>query len=88
MSKQKKVLVTGGAGFIGQKLSQSLISDGIQVRILDNFSPQIHSSTELSPEIADQVELIIADVRDRDEMKLALNGVDAVVHLAAETGTG
>ncbi len=88
MSKQKKVLVTGGAGFIGQKLSQSLISDGIQVRILDNFSPQIHSSTVLSPEIADQVELIIADVRDRDAMKLALNGVDAVVHLAAETGTG
>lgn len=81
------VLVTGGAGFIGQRLAKVLLAQGAQVRILDNFSPQIHAVDHLPASLA-AVELIKADVRDRDALKQALSGVDTVVHLAAETGTG
>lgn len=86
--KPEFVLISGGAGFIGQRLAQALIRQGTRVRVLDNFSPQIHATDALPLELAGQVELIKADVRDRDAMKRALVGVDVVVHLAAETGTG
>lgn len=82
------VLITGGAGFIGQRLSHALLAQGANVRILDNFSPQIHMNDFLPESLAGKVELIRADVRDREAMRHALNGVDTVVHLAAETGTG
>jgi dTDP-L-rhamnose 4-epimerase len=84
----KKVLITGGAGFIGQRLAHSLLQQNSKVRILDNFSPQIHSAEALPSDLLGHVELIKADVRDRDAMRRALSGVDSVVHLAAETGTG
>jgi dTDP-L-rhamnose 4-epimerase len=84
----KHVLVTGGAGFIGQRLASALISQGIRVRILDIFNPQVHVVDTLPRELAGEVELIKGDVRNRDAMRLALAGVDSVVHLAAETGTG
>lgn len=82
------VLITGGAGFIGQRVSCSLLRQGAKVRILDNFSPQIHATEVLPDDLAEHVEVIKADVRDRDALKRALSGVDTVVHLAAETGTG
>lgn len=88
----KKVLITGGAGFIGSNLSLQLISKGYQVVVLDNLSPQIHGSvkegSQLYKSIAGKVEFIEADVRDRDAVSKAVNGVDTIVHLAAETGTG
>lgn len=83
-----KALLTGGAGFIGQRLARTLLLQGVQVRILDNFSPQIHASASLQLDIANNLELITADVRDMNAMRKALAGVDCVVHLAAETGTG
>ena len=83
-----KVLITGGAGFIGQRLARSLLKQGSSVRLLDNFSPQIHATETLPVDLDGHVELIKADVRDRDSMRRALTGVDSVVHLAAETGTG
>lgn len=86
--RPKVVLITGGAGFIGQRLATALIHQGIHVRVLDNFSPQIHSVDTLPKELGAVVELYKADVRDRDAMRRALSGVEAVVHLAAETGTG
>ena len=82
------VLVTGGAGFIGQRLTRALLGQGARVRVLDSFSPQIHTTEALPADLAAHVELIKADVRDRDAMRRALTGVDTVVHLAAETGTG
>lgn len=84
----KMILITGGAGFIGQRLSRALLLQGARVRILDNFSPQIHATEHLSPDLSGEVELVKADVRDPDALKRSLAGVEAVVHLAAETGTG
>lgn len=81
------ILITGGAGFIGQNLVYSLRKQGFAIRILDNFSPQIHIRQSLPADLVDQVELIHADVRDRDALEQALAGMDGVVHLAAETGT-
>ena len=64
------------------------MKQGTSVRILDNFSPQIHNTATLPSDLEGHVNLIKADVRDRDSMRQALTGVDSVVHLAAETGTG
>jgi dTDP-L-rhamnose 4-epimerase len=84
----KKILITGGAGFIGQSLIHTLLKKSASVRVIDNFNEQIHSSSNLPKYIANNVELIKADVRDRRAMLQALKDVDTVVHLAAETGTG
>jgi dTDP-L-rhamnose 4-epimerase len=83
-----KVLITGGAGFIGLRVARALINQGSQVRILDNFSPQIHATDTLPDDLVTHVELIKADIRDHDAMAKALQGVEGIVHLAAETGTG
>ena len=85
------VLITGGAGFIGSNLAIALTSKGYEVRVLDSLSPQIHgpggdSSTRRA--VNRVAELIHADVRDTDALAAALKGVNAVIHLAAETGTG
>lgn len=82
------VLITGGAGFIGQRVARALLQQNVKVRIFDNFSPQIHATDVLTDDLEEHVEVIKADVRDRDALKRALPGVDTVVHLAAETGTG
>lgn len=84
----KNILVTGGAGFIGQRLSLALINAGHSVRIIDNFSSQVHAVQKLPEDLSANVEVIVSDIRDRDAMKKALAGIDCIVHLAAETGTG
>ena len=87
-----KILITGGAGFIGSSLALELISRGHAVRVLDNLSPQIHGERpEDSPtyqRIIGKVEFISGDVRNRADWERALPEIDCVVHLAAETGTG
>lgn len=83
-----RVLITGGAGFIGQRLARALVVGGHEVRVLDNFSPQIHTGHELPVDLADVVELHTADVRDRAALRRAIDGIEVIVHLAAETGTG
>lgn len=85
-----KVLITGGAGFIGSHLSKLLLSKGFAVRILDSLSPQIHGNV---PERLDwlnspSVEFIRGSVTVRDDVERALAGAELLVHLAAETGTG
>lgn len=87
--KYKKVLITGGAGFIGSNLSLKLIDQGYEVTVLDNLSPQIHGDHSLLYDsIKDKVHFIKGSVLNYDDWKLALSGIDVVVHLAAETGTG
>jgi dTDP-L-rhamnose 4-epimerase len=88
----KHILITGGAGFIGSNLALALISKGYAVRVLDNLSKQIHGEKpETSPlyqSIQGKVDFIYGDVRDKNIWGNALEHIDIVVHLAAETGTG
>lgn len=85
----KTILITGGAGFIGSNLSLKLIEKGYEVTVLDNLSPQIHGEySPLYESIKDKVNFIKGTVLSYDDWKKALDGVDVVVHLAAETGTG
>ena len=87
--KYKRVLITGGAGFIGSNLSLKLIEKGYEVTVLDNLSPQIHGEySPLYESIKDKVNFIKGTVLSYDDWKKALDSVDVVVHLAAETGTG
>ncbi|WP_152599116.1 NAD-dependent epimerase/dehydratase family protein, partial [Aeromonas aquatica] len=89
---KRNVLITGGAGFIGSNLALQLIEDGHSVSVLDNLSPQIHGDNpDLSPlysAIKDKVNFVKGTVESREDWLRALVGVDTVVHLAAETGTG
>jgi dTDP-L-rhamnose 4-epimerase len=85
----KKILITGGAGFIGSHLADELLEYGHAVRVLDNLSPQVHGAELERPEyLDDQVELQLGDVRDMDAVRKALRGVDAVYHFAAMVGVG
>jgi len=87
--KYSKVLITGGAGFIGSNLGLKLLEKGYEVTVLDNLSPQIHEeNSPLYNSIKDKVNFIRGTVLSYDDWKKALDGVDVVVHLAAETGTG
>ena len=80
----KKYLVTGGTGFIGSALVHSLLKDGHTVRTLDN---NLRGTPERLKDIADQIEMIEADVRDARRVADALKGMDAVCHLAYVNGT-
>jgi dTDP-L-rhamnose 4-epimerase len=86
---RSKVLITGGAGFIGVGVARKLLQAGHQVTILDNFSSQIHGDvTDLPADLRGHVQLIRGDVRDQSIWEKALPGCQVVVNLAAETGTG
>lgn len=83
------VLITGGAGFIGTNVARKLLSQNVKVTILDNFLPQIHGDkNKLPDDLEGKVELITGDVADKEILFNALHGQDAVIHYAAETGTG
>lgn len=88
----KKVLITGGAGFIGSRLALSLLDKKYSVVVLDNLSPQIHgddpNNSYTYKLIKDKVEFIKGSVENSNDWDRALKDVDVIVHLAAETGTG
>lgn len=89
----KNILITGGAGFIGSNLSLKLISKGYNVTVLDNLSKQIHgndpySKSALFLSIKDKVTFIEGTVTSRADLEKAIVNQDAIVHYAAETGTG
>lgn len=89
----KKILITGGAGFIGSNLALKLIERGHQITVLDNLSLQIHGENpeENSPlflSIKDKVTFIKGTVTSREDLKKAIGENAVIVHLAAETGTG
>ena len=75
-----RVLVTGGAGFIGSHVVVRLLAEGRDVRVLDNLSTGHRSNLEI---VGGEVELVEADIRDLASVEDAIRGCDAVVHLAA-----
>src|SRR6202171_2315016 len=77
-----RVLVTGGAGFIGSHLVDRFLSEGFQVRVLDSLDPKIHSEG-LPTNVPQGVEFIKGDVRNREMLLAALQNVDIVSHQAA-----
>lgn len=87
-----RILITGGAGFIGSNLVAALHAKGYEITLLDNLSEQIHGSDpETSPlflSVHEKVRFLRGSVCDRAMLESALAGQEIVVHLAAETGTG
>jgi dTDP-L-rhamnose 4-epimerase len=85
----KRILITGGAGFIGSHLADELLHHGYRVRAFDNLGPQVHGDRADRPGyLADDVELVVGDIRDPESVQRALEGVDAVYHFAAMVGVG
>jgi dTDP-L-rhamnose 4-epimerase len=84
-----KVLVTGGAGFVGSHLVDGLLAAGHEVRVLDALAAQVHGGAAARPpDLAREAELVVGDVRDRAACARALDGVEAVFHQAAAVGIG
>lgn len=84
-----KVLITGGAGFIGSHLADSLLADGHQVSLFDNLHPQVHGTDQSLPEYLNpSVQVIRGDVRNPTTLGQALKGKNVVFHFAAYTGVG
>src|SRR5438552_4056937 len=83
-----RVLITGGAGFIGSHLADRLLVEGHEVRALDNLDPQVHGNGQRPLYLDAAVELRVGDVRDHAAVARALEGVDAVYHFAAAVGVG
>jgi dTDP-L-rhamnose 4-epimerase len=83
----ERILITGGAGFIGSHLCTALLARGTEIRVLDDMIEQVHAGQPPNPALRD-VELVVANVRNLDAVGRALRGVDAVIHLAAEVGVG
>ncbi len=88
MSKYKKILVTGGAGFIGSHLVDGLLKYGYQVRVLDNLCRQIHPTGKLPDYFNKKAQFIKGDVTKKSDWLNALKEVDAVYHFAAAVGVG
>ena len=82
----KQILITGGCGFIGRHVTEELREQGYGVRILDSLIDQVHSDAAAA--VPGGVDLIRADVRDKAALVEALDGIDGVIHLAAEVGVG
>ncbi|MFH1835137.1 MAG: NAD-dependent epimerase/dehydratase family protein [Methanobacteriota archaeon] len=80
----KKILVTGGAGYIGSHLVRNFLDDGHSVKMMDVFNFGLESVKEISGD--DNFTLLIGDIRDENDIQKAVSGVDAVVHLAAIVG--
>ena len=80
-----KLLVTGGAGFIGSAIVDAALERGHEVRVLDSLRPDVHGGP---PTIDPRVDFVRGDVRDADAVARALESVDVVCHQAAKVGLG
>ena len=83
----RRILVTGGAGFVGSYLVDALLDRGFNVRIYDSLSPQVHPAG-VPDYLAKNVEIVRGDMRDLESLRTAVRGIDVVYHLAAAVGVG
>ena len=83
-----KILVTGGAGFIGSFIVDELIQKGYSVRIFDNLDPQVHAGGKRPKWLNKNAQFIQGDVRDYDALRKAMENMDVVFHHAAAVGVG
>ena len=83
----KRVLVTGGAGFVGSHLVDALVAAGHSVLVFDNFTPQVHGDS-LPDYLCPHSELVRGDIQDARAVRRVLEGIDVVFHLAAAVGVG
>jgi dTDP-L-rhamnose 4-epimerase len=88
----KKILITGGAGFIGSSLALKLTEQGHVVRVLDSLSEQVHgvdfTKSFTYKLIKDKVEFIKGNILSVPDVIKSLQGINILIHMAAETGTG
>ena len=83
----RRVLITGGAGFVGSHLADALLRRGASVRVYDSLSPQVHA-TGMPSYLAGDVEFVRGDMRDVEQLRQAVRNVDVIFHLAAAVGVG
>ncbi len=84
----ERIVVSGGAGFIGSRLVRRLLDAGHHVAVLDSLVPSVHGEGGSPPQAISGARFLRGDVRDGDAWREALAGATRVYHLAAETGTG
>ncbi|MBI3543524.1 MAG: NAD-dependent epimerase/dehydratase family protein [Deltaproteobacteria bacterium] len=85
----QKVLITGGAGFIGNHLAGELLEAGHRVRVLDNLASQVHGEDAALPsDLPAGVEMVRGDVRSPADVRRAIKDIDVVYHFAASVGVG
>src|ERR1700756_1562809 len=83
----KKILITGGAGFVGSHLADALLDAGHEVRVYDNLTAQVHSDG-MPDYLAREIHFVEGDLRDIDQLREAVRGVDVIFHLGAAVGVG
>jgi dTDP-L-rhamnose 4-epimerase len=84
-----KILITGGAGFIGSHLAKALATRGHEVTVFDSLSEQVHGpNAKFQAELQDVARCVLGDIGDREHLEPEIADQEAIVHLAAETGTG
>ena len=84
----ERVLITGGAGFVGSHVAEELLRAGYAVRALDMLVEQVHGDSQRPDYLNGDIELIAGDVRNAEVVRGALEGIDSVIHLAARVGVG
>src|SRR5690606_6832040 len=88
-TSMKRILITGGAGFIGSHLCDELLKNNYSITVLDNLSEQVHGKDILRPEyLDDRVHLVKGDVRDAALVEQLVKETEAVYHFAALVGVG